>query len=58
MYTRFFFPLGWMVFQGMWENQGGTNFLGFVALYECVVEIFLSLSFVLVEEVHLPCNMK
>ncbi len=48
MYTRVFFPLGWMVFQGVWENQGGTNFLGLVAFYECRVEIFLSLSFVVI----------
>ncbi len=48
VYTRVFFPLGWIVFQGVWENQGGTNFLGLVSLYECRVDIFLSLSFVLI----------
>lgn len=45
VYTRVFFPLGWMVFQGQWENQGGTSFLGLVALYECREKFFLSLSF-------------
>jgi len=48
VYTRVFFPLGWIVFQGVWENQGGTNFLRLVSLYECRVDYFLSLYFVLI----------
>jgi len=39
---RFFSLLGQWLFGGVWEKQGGTNFVGFVAMCECQVEVFLS----------------
>lgn len=43
MHTRgFFLLLGWWLFGGVWEKQGGINFIGLVAMCECQVEVFLS----------------
>ncbi len=38
-----FFFFSWVngFFGGVWEKQGGTNFVGLVAMCECQVEVFL-----------------
>jgi len=43
VHTKGFF-FSWVdgFFGGVWEKQGGINFVGLVAMCECQVEVFLS----------------